>query len=252
VSPDPGPFKLGDVGGGGPAVLCLHGLTGTPFEVRPPAEALVEADFACLGPLLPGHGTHPRDLEEVERAAWLEAALGAWDELARTHVRVYALGLSMGGLLALALCVHRPVAGAVLIGTPLDLGLRVRAGIWLLRRWIRWLPKTPSILDPAARARHPGYRRMPLGAVRQLILLQRELYQRLPEVRVPLQLIFSRRDPTVALADAQRILAAVSSTENEVLYLENSGHVSPVDREGERLAAAVVEFLSGLERRASG
>ena len=59
MSPDPGPFKLGDVGGSGPAVLCLHGLTGTPYEVRPPAEALAEAGFACLGPLLPGHGTHP-------------------------------------------------------------------------------------------------------------------------------------------------------------------------------------------------
>ena len=58
-------------------------MIGTPYEVRPPAEALATRGFACLGPLLPGHGTDP-------------------GELASTHERVYVLGLSMGGLLALA------------------------------------------------------------------------------------------------------------------------------------------------------
>ena len=93
MSPDPGPFKLGDFGGSGPAVLCLHGLTGTPWEVRLPAEALAEAGFACLGPLLAGHGTHPRELSGVTGRDWLAAALGAWDSLAKTHARVRALAL---------------------------------------------------------------------------------------------------------------------------------------------------------------
>ena len=249
MSPDPGPFKLGDVGAGGPAVLCLHGLTGTPWEVRLPAEALTEAGFACLGPLLPGHGTRPRELEGVSGAAWLDAALGAWDWLAQTHARVYALGLSLGGVLCLRLAACRPVAGAVLIGTPLRLHPAVRAGVGLFRRLVFSVPKTPSILDPVARERHPGYREMPLGSVHELIRLQRGLRAGLGDVRCPLQLIYSRADPTVDPGDAERILAAVCPGPHEVLYLEDSGHVSPVDRESERLCAASVEFLGGLESR---
>ncbi len=36
MSVDSGPFRLGDVGGTGPAVLCVHGLIGTFCEgVKP-------------------------------------------------------------------------------------------------------------------------------------------------------------------------------------------------------------------------
>lgn len=68
MSVDPGPFRPGDVGGTGPAVLCVHGLTGTPYEVRPPAELLARHGFACLGPLLPGHGQTPQALARIPRA----------------------------------------------------------------------------------------------------------------------------------------------------------------------------------------
>ena len=44
----------------------------------------------------------------------------------------------------------------------------------------------------------------------------------------------------------------MSSARRDLVYLEDSGHVSPVDRERERLAASVVEFLTSLERAASG
>lgn len=251
TTPDPRPFELGPVGASGPAVLCLHGLTGTPFEVRPPAEALVDRGFACVGPLLPGHGTYPDDLIGVPHQAWLDAAFGAWDELARSHARVYVLGLSMGGLLALALAARRPVPGSVVIAAPLALRPWVRLAVALLRGARRSLPKTTSILDPEARDRHPGYRRMPLAALHQLVGLQEQLRRWLPEVRAPLQLIFSRRDPAVDPGDAERIREAVASAHTELLYLEDSGHVSPVDRESERVAATAVEFLCGLERAAN-
>ena len=243
---DPEPFRLGDVGGRGPAMLCLHGLTGTPYEVRPPAEALAARGLACAGPLLPGHGTHPDDLATVHRAAWLEAALGAWDELALTHERVYVLGLSMGGLLALALSARRPVRGAIVMAAPLELGWLPRAAA-TLRGVLPWGPKRPAILDREARERHPGYRRMPLSSVYQLILLGEEVGRDLARISQPLKLIYSRRDPSVSVANAERVLAGVSSSQSDVRYLEDSGHVLPVDREAAVVSSHVVEFVTRLE-----
>ncbi|MCP4003522.1 MAG: alpha/beta fold hydrolase [bacterium] len=242
-----GPFELGDVSGDGPAVLCVHGLTGTPYEVRPIAEALAHNGFVCVGPLLPGHGTTPAELSIVSHQQWLEAVERAWDALAKRHPRVYVLGLSLGGLLSLALAQNRPVAGAVIMAAPLRLGRAVRYGVPLLHRWLREIPKTPGILDPQARAVHPGYDRMPLSSVNQLIHLARRVRGDLARIDAPLQLIFSRCDETVDLQNLDQIINGVKSPQIETLILEDSGHVLPVDRESVKVAASVVEFLTSQE-----
>ena len=246
-------FRLGDTRGGlAPAVLCLHGLTGTPYEVRPPAEALVAAGFFCEGLLLPGHGTTPEALAATPRGAWVEAVVAAHDALAERHARVYVLGLSLGGVLALALAQRRALPGAVVLAAPLDLGWLVRTTVPWLWPLVRSLPKTPAILDDAARARHPGYDRMPLRAVNELLALAREVERDLSAVGAPVQLIYSRRDPTVPPHNAERILGGLPPGEHELHWLEDSAHVLPVDRERELVANRVVEFLLRLEKQAGG
>jgi carboxylesterase len=244
---DPNPFVLGDVGAGGSAVLCLHGLTGTPYEVRPPAEALAEAGFACLGPLLPGHAEPAERLAATPPGAWLGAALEGFDRLAETHDRVYVLGLSLGGLLALAIGARRPAAGLAVLAAPLRLRLLPRLAVPLLHRWIPYLPKRPAISDPEARRRHPGTDRMPLGAVRNLIRFQREVERGLEEVTAPTHLVFSRLDPVVAPSNAERIRAGLTSTSSTVRYLERSHHVVTVDVEREEVARECVSFFRQLE-----
>ena len=247
---DPGPFSLGEVGGSGPAALCLHGLTGTPWEIRGPAEALAARGFACLGPELPGHGSTPQALGSTPRAAWRDSVVAAFDRLAATHPRVYVVGLSLGGLLALLLCERRPVRGAVVLAAPIELSRVVRVGVRVLAPVVRSIPKTSDIVDPEALARHPGYDRMPLSAVRELMRLQREVERDLARVQAPLCLIYSRADRTVNLADAERIRAQVSASETRVVTLEKSGHVMPVDLERERVAREVAAYLCEVEARA--
>ncbi len=246
-------FRLGDARGGeAPAVLCVHGLTGTPYEVRPPAEALARAGFHCEGVLLPGHGTTHAELARTPREAWIDAVVAAHDALARQHARVYVLGLSLGGVLALALAQRRALAGAVVLAAPLDLGRLVHAAVPWLWPVVPSLPKTPAILDDAARAIHPGYDRMPLRAVNQLLKLAREVDSALPSIHAPVQLIFSRRDPTVPPRNAERILSRLPPGDRELHWLEDSAHVLPVDREREAVSRHAVAFLLRLEKRAGG
>jgi carboxylesterase len=249
VSVDARAFRLGDPRGGrAPAVLCLHGLTGTPYEVRPPAESLAEAGFYCEGPLLPGHGTSPAELARQSYRAWLDAVVAAHDALAERHERVYALGLSLGGLLALALAQRRALRGLVVLAVPLDLGWAVQRSVPWLHRLVPQVPKTPAIRDPQARARHPGYDRMPLAAVNELLRLAREVRAGLSRVVAPAQLIFSRLDPTVPERNAGLLLRGLPPGDRELHWLERSGHVLPVDFEQALVARRVVEFLGRLER----
>jgi carboxylesterase len=230
-------------------VLCLHGLTGTPWDVRHPAEHLAALGFRCEGPLLPGHGTRPADLVRTKAGAWLDAALTAHDSLASRHSRVYVLGLSMGGLLGLALCQRRPLRGAVLMAVPLQIPVRLRIPVLCLHRLVPTVPRIPGIEDPVAREANPGYRRMPLPAVRSLMGLQREVRADLASVRQPLLLVYSARDRTVGLRNAEQIRRGVSSARVEQLLLERSGHVLTVDLERERITRAIAAFLESLEPR---
>src|SRR5438105_10546165 len=82
------PFSLGE---GPDACLLLHGLTGAPSEVRPVGEALAKVGIRAVGPRLPGHGTHPRDLQSLTRADLLDAARAALRDLSSAR-RLFVCG----------------------------------------------------------------------------------------------------------------------------------------------------------------
>jgi carboxylesterase len=238
------PFDL--PGSGRAAALCLHGLTGTPYEVRPLGEALSRAGIRAVGPALPGHNTTPQRLAEVHHEEWLEAAHAGLRELRERHDRAFVVGLSMGGLLGLALASQECVDGVVVVGTP----LRLRRPLAFLVPVLKYLIPFPrkrvgsDIRDPAARRRHPSYEVMPLAAVQELQRLQRRVRAALARVTAPLLVAHGCHDSTAHPADSLEIFQSVGSREREHLLLEDSAHVVPVDRDGPRLAAAVVEFLS--------
>jgi len=247
--PDARAFELGPVGGQGPALLCLHGLTGTPYEVRPPEVLVARHGFACLGPELPGHHGDPAVLARTHRQEWVECALVAYDRLVATHRRVYVLGLSLGGVLALRVAQERSAAGILVLAAPIDLGLWYRLAIPWVARVRPMIGKTPAIADPVARDRHPGYRCMPLPAVVELMRLQVEVESRLDRVRSPLRLLYSRSDPTVSVRDAQRILDRATSADGRVEYLARSAHVITVDVERTQVEDWIVATLLELEQR---
>jgi carboxylesterase len=244
---DAGAFDL--PGAGSAAVLCLHGLTGTPYEVRPLAEALAAAGVRAVGPLLPGHQS-PGALAKVRHEDWTAEAVRLHRALRAQHERVYVLGVSMGGLLALSLAAAGGVDAAVVIGVPLRLRQPLGALVPLLRLLVPFPAKSggSDIRDPEARARHPSMPVMPLAAVRQLQHLQRRVRADLGRVASPVLVAHGALDRTAHPADSHEIFRSIASVRREHLVLPRSGHVVPVDLDGPILAAAAVRFLLGSDR----
>jgi carboxylesterase len=241
---DPSRFDL--PGDGPAAVLCLHGLTGTPYEVRCLGEALSRQGVRSVGPVLPGHNATPEQLARTRHSEWLEAASDELRGLRGRHERVFVLGLSMGGLLALALASQHAVDGVVSIGAPLRLRHPVTRLIPVLKHVFPMLKKRggPDIRDDAARARHPGYDRMPLHSVHELQRLQQRVRAGLCDVTAPILVAHGARDRTANPADAEVIHASVSSRERELCIFAESAHVVPVDVDGPRLAESICKFIS--------
>ena len=240
---DAAPFDLGE---GRDAALCLHGLTGTPYEVRPLGEALAAAGVRALGPLLPGHGGLPEALIPVTHGDWIEAARAAYRALRERHDRVYAVGLSLGGLLSLWLAAEEEVDALVVVGTPLQLHARAAALVPVAKRLRRSLPKWrgSDIRLAEARERHPSMTEMPLASVHELMRVQQRVRASLSRVTAPILVAHGALDITARPDDAREIAGRVASGERVLLWLACSGHVVPVDHDGPALARATVDFLT--------
>lgn len=244
---DVSPFDLRPAGSTGEsaAVLCLHGLTGTPYEVRPIAEALVARGLRARGPWMAGHEQGHEALARTRHQDWVELAANELARLRAQHERVFVAGISMGGLVTLRLAQTCAVDGIVVIGTPLALRAPLPFLARALRRLMPFRKKRGSdIREPSARARHPGLGAMPLAAVTELVRLQAEVVADLARIAVPILVAHGRHDRTALPKDAARIHAEVASREKELFYLEHSGHVATVDHDGPALALAAADFFA--------
>jgi len=239
-------------------VLCLHGITGTPFEVRPFAEAFGRLGCSVEAPMLAGHGATLEDLARSTWADWLasaERALGALS--ARTGGRPVAIcGFSMGGLLALRLARLHPerVAALVVIGTPLRLRrLEVRVVRALTRLpvdFAQWSgaaipkPNGSDISIPEMRHANPGLQAFPLAALRELFALMDVVRAELPAVRAPALVVHARHDHVVPMDDSLELTGSLGSVIIERLWLERSFHVVGLDVDADEAVAAATRFVT--------
>ncbi len=94
--------------GGRMGFLLIHGLGGTPVELRFVAQALARAGHTVLCPQLAGHCASPEDLRRSTWRQWAGSVAAAHDQLRARCDIVVAGGLSMGGILAAHLALERP------------------------------------------------------------------------------------------------------------------------------------------------
>lgn len=86
------------------AVVLLHGLTDSPYSVKHLAVDYQQRGFVAVVPRLPGHGTAPGALTNVDWEMWLAATRLAVREatrLAGDNVPLHLVGYSNGGALAM-------------------------------------------------------------------------------------------------------------------------------------------------------
>lgn len=252
--PDVQPFRWE---GRPPACLLLHGLTSTPWEVRPVGLALREAGFHAESLWLPGHGTRPEDLAEVSWEAWAAAVTERYDRMVGEHGEVAVLGTSLGGTLALWLAAERAVAAVVSMGGAVRLNRAARLAR-LVARFRPYQAKRPqgsAIFDDEARLRHPSYHKTPLRAIAQMDALTRQLRPRLPEIEAPLLVMHARLDTVIAPENAIRIYEGARSEVKKLLWLERSDHIITEDVEHPivtREAVAWIEMVAGRGKQQSG
>lgn len=227
------------------SALLLHGFTGTPYEMRSIAEALVACGIRCVGPTMAGHEQTHVELARTTWHDWVDLPRKRLAELRRDSEHVLVTGMSMGGLVTLALAASEMPQAIAVLGAPLDMPRSIRWCVPIAKLFRPSLPKTDrsDIREAGARERHPGMDRIPLASIAEIIKLQKHARGVLPKINSPTFVGHGAHDETANPKDARRIFSEVNAGARELFIGKDSGHVISVDHDGRECAQRIATFF---------
>ena len=240
--------------GAGLSALLIHGLTGTPYEMRYLGERLAAAGVRVRGVRLAGHASAPEDLGRVTHDNWYESVVRGFEELRAYGDPTVLIGLSCGAVLAARLAEDHPeaVAGLVMLAPAFFLprrqtiALKAISALGPLTKMIYLHNDRGSdIHDQSAALIHPTCKLMPLSGPLELLKLSALTRRSLGRIQQPALIMHSINDHTCpARKNVDYLMQLLGSAQKRAVMLEESYHVITVDSDKDRIAAEVLAFAN--------
>ena len=257
--------------GGRSGVLLIHGLTGTPMEMKLLGKGLNRAGFTVHGMQLAGHCGNVDDLLATGWHDWYASVEEAADELRSKVDHLFVGGLSMGALLALKLAAERPeqVCGVGVYGATFRydgwsipavarlsflLPLFKKLGIGRNRSFMEAPPygirderlraqvSTAMLGGDSAAAGLPGN---PWYSLADMYELAADVRQRLSQVTAPCLVAHASEDDVASVKNAELVMREVSAPV-ELLLLKDSYHMITIDKERRTLIERSAAFFEAI------
>ena len=240
---------LGDKKNGHIGVVLVHGFTGSPAAMRPWAEFLNARGYSVRVPLLPGHGTKPSDLNEVQWPEWPAKVKAEIAELQKHCSQVFVAGLSMGGgtTLHVAAELGDELSGIILVNPMIHVRGISPTLAFAISRVVKFGKSVGNDIKRKGVTEY-SYDKMPYRGIHQLLTMLQLTRAALPSVKVPMQLFHSVDDHTLPVSNTEIIMREVGSTNKSRIELLNSFHVATLDHDSELIFANSLTFIEGLSK----
>ena len=254
-------------------VLLVHGLTGTPNEMRLLAKGLNKAGFTVYAVQLAGHCGTIDDLVATRWQDWYTSVLAGAERFTPQVDRLVVGGLSMGSVLSLALAEERPdlVAGVCALSTTFrhdgwsipaytklgDVLLPIFRALGLFRHRVFMEMPPYGIKDEALRkhvvaqmqsgdSAAAGLPGNPWWSIVEMHRLSARVLKRLGAIRSPCLVIHAANDDISAASNAHDIVRGVTQAPVELLLLDDSYHMITIDRERRAVIARTAAFVARI------
>jgi carboxylesterase len=262
-----------DIGAGPLGFLLIHGLGGTPVELRFVAEGLARAGHAVSVPLLEGHGNSDEALNRTSWQDWYGSVERASERLLRRCDMVIAGGLSSGAMLALHLAHERPddVQGTVLFSPtlwpngwaiPWSFNLfrlitqKWFANLLYLREVYPYGIKDERIRKFVLDSLQGGPDKRSLddifgrrgGTILEFKWLVGAVRKELGQISQPALIFHPRQDDQTDLSNTMKLQRKLAGRVHTVV-LEDSYHMVTLDRQRAVVVERTVEFAHWLQRQ---
>ena len=240
---------LGDKKNGHIGVVLGHGFTGSPAAMRPWAEFLNARGYSVRVPLLPGHGTKPADLNEIEWPEWPAKVLSEISELQKHCSQIFVAGLSMGGgtTLQVASTIQDQLSGIILVNPMIHVrGISPQLA-YVISRGIKFGKSVGNDIKRKGVTEY-SYDKMPYRGIYQLLTMLKLTRAALPSIKVPMQLFHSVDDHTLPVSNTEIIMREIGSPNKSRIELLNSYHVATIDHDADLIFANSLTFIEGLTK----
>lgn len=248
--------------GGRHAVLLLHGLSGTPLEMRFLAKALHRGGFTAVAPYIEGYGLGSPC---SDWKSWLRAACREFDVLRQQYATVSVGGLCIGATLSLALAAERPDVHALSL-----LSTTLRYDGWTipwyhvllnlayhtpLRRFYTFREAEPyGLKNEELRSRvarsmadtansEIGSSTISLAHIYHARQLAGHVRRRLPSITTPALVMHAVDDDTASPRNAETVHRRLGSTRKRKILLDDCYHIITMDNEREIVARQTQLFF---------
>jgi len=256
--------------GGRLGFLLIHGLGGTPMELRYVAQGLARAGHTVHVPQLAGHCGTVDELKATQWTDWHTSVEREHDLLKARCETVVVGGLSVGSVLALHLAAVRPesVSGLALYAPSLWLdgwGVPWHATLFRLvtqkwcADWFAFTERHPwGIKDPRLRAlverairsgdsSRAGIAALPGSLMLELRWLVQRVREEISQVRQPALIIHPREDDRASLRNLHYLQSSLGGL-TETVVLNDSYHIVTLDRQRQVVVARTLEFAQRLQQ----
>ena len=255
--------------GGRCGVLLIHGLTGTPMEMRLVGKGLNRAGFSVYGMQLAGHCGDVPDLLATGWKDWYASVEAAADTFRHEVDHLFVAGLSMGAILALKLAAERPewVRGVGVYGATFRydgwaipwyakfafmLPWLQRVGIG--KTWMLHESEPYGLRDERLRAQisammlsgdstAAGLPGNPWPSLAEMYDMAAIVRRELPKVTAPCLIAHATEDDIASVENAHLVARSVSGPV-EMVMLENSYHMITIDQERRILIDRSADFFA--------
>ena len=229
-------------------VILIHGFTSTSDAMLYTAEKLSESGFHVELPTLSGHATEPDDLIDTKWEYWIEDVHKAWLKMRKRVDKIFLVGLSMGGTIALNLSTKLPfISGIVLINHALYMNHLKYKFAPFLKNIIGYTKGIGSdILDK--NVQEIAYEKIPIVAIEQLLDLCRDTEDKIFLVKTPVLIFKSLKDNVMPVNVAETTFRKLRVAKKKMKSLHNSCHVATQDFDKDLIIEDMKRFFQEIEK----